>query len=185
MYNPFGISFAHDTIFVADVLGMVWLWSKDGLYLGRLLNDAEPGRPWDAYAMHAEIQGPVTLVTNDAGQLLMIVNDTGAHVYEVTLPTLETLPATSVEVTPAMAAAALRWDPDGPIPVAGSILEMRTSTNNVLISWHTNAAALALQSALTVTGAWNNVTGARQTNAELFTVTIPRSAVRRFYRLTK
>jgi len=185
MYNPFGISFSHDTIFAADVLGMVWLWSKDGLYLGRLLHDAEPGRPWDEFAIHAEIQGPVTLFTNEAtGKLMMIVNDTGAHVYEVTLPTLEPLTPATVTLTSEAAALALPWDPDSPPPIAGSLLNVRLTNGLAQISWHMNAASMTLESAATPSGPWTGISIPRTTNGENVSVSVT-TVGRRFYRLRK
>ena len=185
MYNPFGISFSHDTIFAADVLGMVWLWSKDGLYLGRLLNDAEPGRPWDEFAVHAEVQGPVTLYTNEVtGKLMMIVNDTGAHVYEVTLPTLQTIETNTVTLTAEAAASARPWDPDLPPPIAGSLLNVRLSNGVAQISWHTNAALMTLESATTATGRWASVSAPRATNGENVSVSIT-TTEHGFYRLRK
>ena len=186
MYNPYGISVSHETVFAADVLGMVWTWSTDGLYLGRLLRDAEPGRTWDEFAVHVEIQGPVTLFTNaSTGKLYMIVNDTGAHVYEVTLPTLQSLAPVTVNITPQMTAAARPWDPDKSIPTAGSLLNARTSGTNLLISWHTNAASFVLQSASIATGAWTNVSATRTTNGDNVIATVPFSETGRFYRLFK
>jgi hypothetical protein len=186
MYNPFGLSFSHDTLFAADVLGMVWAWSADGLYLGRLLHDAEPGRVWDEYAIHVEIQGPVTMFTNTASRkLYMVVNDTGAHVYEVTLPTLEQLPPLSVNLAPETAARARTWDPDASIPVAGSVLSAMNGGDDVTLSWHTNAGLFTLQSASTATGTWSAVTAPRVTNGATISVNVPRSSVRRFYRLMK
>jgi hypothetical protein len=184
MYNPFGISISHSTLFAADVLGMVWLWSTDGLYLGRVLHDAEPGRTWDEYAVHAEIQGPVTLFTNEATErLYMIVNDTGAHAYEVALPALQTLPANSVSLTAAMSAQAQPWDPDEPIPKAGSEITVQRSGTNVVLSWHSNAASMALQSAVSPSGPWATITPARITNGAAISVTLPSSTARQFYRL--
>jgi hypothetical protein len=186
MYNPFALSVSHGTVFAADVLGMVWTWTSDGLYLGRLLNDAEPDRPWDEYAVHVEVRGPVTLFTNaTTGKLYLIVNDTGAHVYEVSLPTLQPLPATAVNVLAADANAARAWDPDGSIPMAGSVLGSAFSGTNLVISWHTNAGALSLQSAAAVTGIWANVSAARQTNGATISVVVPSSGARRFYRLIR
>jgi hypothetical protein len=128
----------------------------------------------------------VTLFTNaTTGKLYMIVNDTGAHIYEVTLPTLQPFPPVSVDITPQMIAATRPWDPDKSIPVAGSLLNARTSGTDLLISWHTNAASLSLQSASIVTGTWTTVTATRQTNNDTVTVTLPPSGARQFYRLFK
>lgn len=185
MYNPFGISASHNAIFAADVLGMVWVWSADGLYLGRLLNDAEPGRTWDEYAIHAEVNGPVMLYTNaSTGKLYMIINDTGAHVYEVRLPAINTLPPSSVTLLPEMAGSSRKWDPDGRIPVAGSLLSVWQVGDALELSWHTNAAAMTLQFAAKYPGSWTNVTGIRQTNGERISVGIPLSVGQRsFFRL--
>jgi hypothetical protein len=184
MYNPFGISVSHGAVFTADVLGMIWLWSTDGLYLGRLLHDAEPGRTWDEYAVHAELQGPVTLFTNAAtGKLYMIVNDTGAHAYEVTLPSLQPLAAGAVQLTAAMSAQARAWDPDDRIPIAGSLLEVSRAGASLILSWHTNAASMALQSATLPSGPWTTITPARTTNGVTISVTVPVVTARQFYRL--
>lgn len=185
MYNPFGISFSHDTIFAADVLGMIWLWSKDGLYLGRLLHDAEPGRLWDELAIHAEIQGPVTLFTNEAvGKMFMIVNDTGAHVYEVTLPALQPLETNTITLTPEAGSAAMRWDPDSPPPLAGSLLNVQRSGGVAQISWHTNAASMTLEGAFNPNGPWTTINAARTTNGQNVSVSVT-AVGRRFYRLRK
>jgi hypothetical protein len=186
MYNPFGISVSHGTIFAADVLGMVWTWTTDGLYLGRLLHDAEPGRAWDEYAIHAEVQSAVTLVTNTAtGKLYMILNDTGAHVYEVTLPNVQPLAPLPLDVTPEILANARPWDPDGPVPVPGSFLTVTNGGATVKVSWHTNAGSFVLQSGLNATGTWNTLLVPRQTNGETISVLLPKSSPQRFYRLLK
>ena len=186
MYNPYGISVSHGAVFAADVLGMIWLWSTDGLYLGRLMHDAEPGRPWDEYAVHAELQGPVTLFTNQAtAKLYMIVNDTGAHAYEVTLPSLQALSSPTVNLSAAMRAQARPWDPDGRIPIAGSMLTARRSGPNLLLSWHTNAASMSLQSAAVALGPWTTITPVRSTNGDTVTATLPAPVTRQFFRLIK
>ena len=186
MYNPYGVSVSHGTAFVADVLGMIWLWSNEGLYLGRLLHDAEPGRPWDEFAIHAEIQGPVTLFTNAASEkLCMVVNDTGAHIYEVTLPSLVSLPVSVIALTPTARVQARAWDPDERPPVPGSQLSVRLAQTNVLISWHTNAAAMTLQSSAAPTGVWVNATAPRFTNEDSVYVTVPLPSARQYYRLLR
>jgi hypothetical protein len=184
MYNPFGVSVSHGTAFVADVLGMIWLWSNEGLYLGRLLHDAEPGRRWDEFAIHAEIQGPVTLFTNAATEkLYMVVNDTGAHIYEVTLPSLVNLPASAIELTPSAPQQVRAWDPDERPPVPGSQLSVRLEQTDVVISWHTNAASMTLQSSTAPTGTWVNATAPRFTNGDSVQVTVPLPSPRQYYRL--
>lgn len=184
MYNPYGITVSHNAIFVADVLGMIWTWSSDGLFLGRLSHDAEPGRTWDEYAIHVELQGPVTLFTNQAtGKLYLIVNDAGAHIYELTLPSLEALPATSVSMTPEIASRVRARDPDLSAPLAGSALLVTHADTNVVISWHTNAGGLVLQSSAGIGPPWTTHSESRTTNGENVTVTLPRSSERRFFRL--
>jgi len=187
MYNPFGLTISHSTIFAADVLGMVWLWSDDGLYLGRLLNDAEPGQVWDEYAIHVEVNGPVTLFTNQAaGKLYMIVNDTGAHVYEVTLPQTQVLPSAALNFTADLAASARAWDPDGRIPIPGSVLSARRNGGLLEISWHTNAASMTLQSAGQLPpSSWANVTAVRQTNGPTVTVPVPAGPATSYFRLVQ
>jgi hypothetical protein len=54
---------------------------------------------------------------------------------------------------------------------------------NVILSWHTNAGGLILQSSSTIPGTWSTVSALRVTNGETVSVTLPRSAARRFYRL--
>lgn len=185
-YNPFGISFSHDTLFVADVLGMVWTWSAEGLYLGRLLHDAEPGRPWDEYAVHVELQAPVTLYTNEwSGKLHMVVNDTGAHVYDVNLPALERLPAVGVTLISGDVAHARRWDPDMSVPAAGSWITISNFGPNIRLSWHTNAASFVVQSAPAIIGPWTTITASRVTNGAMVTATVPRTSTRRFYRVAR
>jgi hypothetical protein len=185
MYNPFGISVSHGAIFAADVLGMIWTWSTDGLYLGRLLHDAEPGRLWDEFAIHAEIQGPATLFTNAAtGKLYLIVNDTGSHIYEVKLPTINPLATNTVVLTAAQANLVARWDPDERPPIAGSRLLAQRGANALRLSWHTNAAAMTLQFTTNLNAAWTNVLDAAvSTNADRVEATVPVMPPRRFFRL--
>jgi hypothetical protein len=183
MYNVFGLSYSHDSLFAMDVLGMAWLWSKDGLYLGRLLNDAEPDQTWDAYAIHAEVQGAATLFTNAlTGKLYMIVNDTGANVYEVTLPKIQAIAPAQVVLSSANAAAARAWDPDLSPPRPITLSATRVG-NSVVLSWPSTAGSTPLQSATSITGAWNNVSATKTTNFGSIQTVISPAAARRFYRL--
>jgi hypothetical protein len=173
-------------LFASDVLGMTWLWTDEGLYLGRLLNDAEPGRIWDEYAVHAEVQGAVSLVTNAAtGKLYMVVNDTGAHVYEVSLPRIQNLQSSPIALTAEAAAAAVPWDPDESPPDAGTALTSQLTADQFRLSWPLRSAAMTLQAAPAVTGAWSTVTTSRVTNGETVTVTLPAANARRFFRLSE
>jgi len=184
MYNPFGISYRHDTLFVADVLAVVWVWSSDGLYLGRLYNDTNPGKVWNEYAIHVEVQGPVTLFTDPAdGKLYSVVNDTGALVHEVLLPHLEKLPSVTIPVSPAQLVNARPWDPDSGVPVPGSLLTTARTNDSLVITWHTNALGMTLQGANSVTGPWTTVTAPRTIEGETVTVSLPRESSRSFYRL--
>jgi hypothetical protein len=184
MYNPFGISYRHDTLFVADVLAVVWVWSSDGLYLGRLYNDTNPGKVWNEYAIHVEVQGPVTLFTDPAdGKLYSVVNDTGALVHEVLLPHLEKLPSVTIPVSSEQLVNARPWDPDSGVPIPGSLLTTARTNDTLVITWHTNALGMTLQGANFVTGPWSTVTASRTIEGETVTVSLPPGSSRSFYRL--
>jgi hypothetical protein len=184
MYNPFGITYAQDTLFAADVLGVVWVWSSDGLYLGRLYNDTNPGKVWDEYAVQVEVQGPMTLFTDEAAQRLYgVINDTGALVHEVKLPALHKLPEMAIHVTAEQLAGVRPWDPDHGVPVAGSVLKTTVAGGSVTVSWHTNALGMNLQSAGSVTGTWTTVTAPKSIDGNSVRVSLPAGEAPAFYRL--
>ena len=112
MYHPFELAGHVDGfVFVPDTLGNVWAWTDTGLYLGRLYNDP-PGMNRDSILV--ELVG--SYVYKLAGKLYSFVGDHGVNVHEIKMPPLTPLAAGKVTVTPAMAAAAKPWDPDGPPP---------------------------------------------------------------------
>ena len=116
MYYPgWGIAGSVDGInYVADALSQVWAWTDDGLYLGRLYNDNVAGAVYDANGIYVELTGSFAYKVN--GKTYILTGDHGVSVHEVVIPKLTPLDAGTVTLTPAMAAAAKPWDPDGPPP---------------------------------------------------------------------
>ena len=57
MYYPASLSGVDgDFLFVLNTMGMVWVWHKDGLYVGRLYHDTGMGQA-DDQAIYGEVQG--------------------------------------------------------------------------------------------------------------------------------
>jgi hypothetical protein len=120
MYYPgWGIAGPLDgIIYVADTLSQVWMWTDDGLYLGAPYNNgfqSGSGKPvFDANGVHVELIG--VHVYKVDGKTYILAGDHGVSVHEVHIPKLTPLDAGTLTLTPAMAAAAEPWDPDGPPP---------------------------------------------------------------------
>ena len=107
-----------DFLFVLDTLGMVWVWHKDGLYVGRLYHDTGAGK-MDDQSIYGEVQelrlsDPGTI--RQAGKLYSLVTAAGPGVHEVSLPKVQRLTGEPVTVTGEQAARARPWDPDGAAP---------------------------------------------------------------------
>ena len=116
MYNPVSLSGeAGGALFVADALGVVWVWNTDGLYLGKLYHGPEDREP-DPDGLYIELQRSVIDVDAATGKIYSIVTDNGASVHEVDLPELRPVAGVAVKVSPGQAARAKPWDPDGADP---------------------------------------------------------------------
>jgi len=112
MYHPWRLAGREDGfVFVPDTLQNVWAWTDKGLYLGPLYRD--PSR-MDRDSIHVELVG--SYVYKVGGKLYSCVGDHGVNVHEIKMPKLVPIDAGAITVTPAMAAAAKPWDPDGPGP---------------------------------------------------------------------
>jgi hypothetical protein len=116
MYHPCHLAgVAGGAVFVTDTLGPVWVWSQDGLYLGRLFHDYQSGIE-DDQVLYGETQATGVFTDPATGHIYSVANDTGAHIHRVILPTLTPLTAPAVRLTAALAAGITAWDPDGKIP---------------------------------------------------------------------
>jgi hypothetical protein len=116
MYYPASLSgTAGDFLFVLDTMGMVWVWHKDGLYLGRLYHDTGLGQ-MDDQSIYCEIQGSSIYHDPRTGKAYSLVVDTGTTFHEVVLPKVARLAGEPVTVSVPQAARARPWDPDGVAP---------------------------------------------------------------------
>ena len=104
-----------DFLFVLDTMGMVWVWHKDGLYVGRLYHDTGAGK-MDDQSIYGEVQRAAIWRDRQLGKLYSLVCAAGAGVHEVFLPTVERLAGEPVTVTGPQVAQARPWDPDGVPP---------------------------------------------------------------------
>ena len=120
MYHPVALAGAAEgTVFVTDTLGPVWLWNADGLFLGHIFHDNQSGLPPTALdqALYGEIQATLLFRHPQTGKLYHLAAGTESHIHEVTLPKTEPVRPSKVTLTPAQAAAARPWDPDGVMPL--------------------------------------------------------------------
>jgi hypothetical protein len=116
MYYPAALAGADgDFLFVLDTMGMVWVWHKDGLYVGRLYHDTGSGQ-MDDQSIYGEVQSATIFRDRHMGKLYSLICAAGAGVHEVFLPKAERLAGGPVKVTGAEAAQARPWDPDGVAP---------------------------------------------------------------------
>ncbi len=114
MYNPISLSgVAGGAVFLADAMGVVWVWDADGLYLGRLYNGPDD-RKADQNSMYVEMQG--ANVIRHLGRTWLMANDCGTSVHEVHMPQRVPVAPGTVVVDAALAAHAVPWDPDGVTP---------------------------------------------------------------------
>ena len=129
MYYPNPARTVNHTVFVPDTFAQMWVWTDDGLYLGRLYNEQWEGK-LDANSIFVELTGAFVYAID--GQLYACTGDHGVSVHQVELPPLTPVKGPALTVTPEMAAAAKPWDPDGPVPekkpvyVAQSIYDYQT-----------------------------------------------------------
>jgi hypothetical protein len=127
MYYPgWGVAGPVDgVIYLADTLGQVWSWTTDGLYLGAIYNDpvAKP-MIMNADSILVELIG--TFVYKVNGKTYILTGDHGVSVHEVILPKFTPVDAGTLTLTPAMAAAAKPWDPDGPPPGKRPVQRIRS-----------------------------------------------------------
>jgi hypothetical protein len=124
MYNPIMIAgAAGDAVFVADAMAVVWVWHKEGLYLGRLYNDTGSGIA-DADTIYMEQQGTEIYTDRTSGKIYSIANDTGGTIHEVKLPQITPVDAGTVRLTDALVARVQPWDPDGVAPTEKPTITM-------------------------------------------------------------
>jgi len=117
MYNPIMIGgVAQDCIFVSDAMTMVWVWHKDGLYVGRLFPDTASGY-MGPDGIFVELQGMGIHEDKKTGKVYTLVNDTACAVHEVLLPKFRSFDAGKVALTTEVANQAIPWDPDGVDPL--------------------------------------------------------------------
>ena len=116
MYYPgWGLAGSVDGIsYFADTMSQVWAWTDDGLFLGNLYR--EGGNNFDANSLAVELIGSFVYKIND--KTVILTGDHGVSVHEVKIPKLTPIDLGTVTLTPAAAAAAKPWDPDGPAPGA-------------------------------------------------------------------
>ena len=116
MYYPAALSgVAGDFLFILDTMGMVWVWQKDGLYVGRLYHDTALGQ-MDDQSIYCEIQSSSIYRDPHSGKVYSMVVDTGTTFHEVALPETRPLAGGSVTLSARQAAGAKPWDPDGVAP---------------------------------------------------------------------
>ncbi len=124
MYNPISLGgVAKDAVFAADAMGVVWVWSTDGFYLGQLFNGPENKKP-DEYSLYIELQG-VNIVSTPDGKLYCVANDCGTSVQEIKLPKTQSLKGPAITVTAEQAAKIKPWDPDGVMPTSKPVYHVR------------------------------------------------------------
>ena len=116
MYYPASLAGADgDFLFVLDTLGMMWVWHKDGLYVGRLYHDTGAGK-MDDQSIYGEVQSASIFRDPQTKKLYSLVCAAGASIHEILLPKVERLTGEPVAVTGPQAAQARLWDPDGVAP---------------------------------------------------------------------
>ena len=114
MYNPISLAgFADDAVFAADAMAVVWVWDKEGLYLGRLYNGPD-NHAQDSNSMYIEMQS--ANVVSTGGKTYLVANDTGVSVHELKLPARRRFSAPPVHLSAEQARQARPWDPDGVMP---------------------------------------------------------------------
>src|SRR5262249_3151533 len=72
-------------VYVPDTVDQMWVWTKDGLFLGRLYHERWEGI-FDANTVYIELLAG--FVYKDNGKTYVMAGDHGVSVHEVTLPTL-------------------------------------------------------------------------------------------------
>ena len=113
MYYPASLAgIAGDFLFVLDTMGMVWVWHKDGFYVGRLYHDTGLGQ-MDDQSIYCEIQSSSIYHDPRTGKVYSMVVDTGTTFHEIALPKTRPLAGERVTLSAGQAAAAKPWDPDG------------------------------------------------------------------------
>jgi len=114
MYNPISLAgVAEDAVFAADAMAVVWVWDRDGLYLGRLYNGPD-NHAQDGNSMYIEMQS--ANVVNSGGKTYLVANDTGVSVHEIKLPARRRFSGAPVGLSADQARQARPWDPDGVMP---------------------------------------------------------------------
>jgi FlgD Ig-like domain len=113
MYYPgWGLAGSVNGIdYYADTFSQVWAWTDSGLYLGPLY---DAGKNFTPNRLAVELIGSFVYKIN--GKTYILSGDHGVYVHEVVEPKLTPIDGGTIELTPAMAAAAKPWDPDGPLP---------------------------------------------------------------------
>ena len=101
MYHPTGVSGkAGDEIFVADTLGPLWVWHTDGLFIGHLFTDHQPGDkvPVDQ-ELYGEIQSTFVFKHPQTGKIYHVGAGTETRIHEIIMPPVERLSSSSVTLT--------------------------------------------------------------------------------------
>ena len=116
IYHPVHLAGeAEGALFIADTLGMAWVWTTDGYFLGGLFNGpGVTGEP--SLGVFGEIQSMNVWTDPQSQDIYLAFSDTGNSIHRVTLPEITAISGGTVRVTPAQAAAAEPWDPDGRAP---------------------------------------------------------------------
>src|SRR5208283_2549132 len=110
MYHPAALSgVAGGADNVIDTLGPMWVWNRDGLFLGHVFHDFGEGVQ-DDQTLYGEIQATTVYADPTSGKIHSIANDTGAHIHEIILPKLTPILAGTVTLTADQASTAQPWD---------------------------------------------------------------------------
>ncbi len=119
MYHPMSVSgISGDLIFVPDTLGPLWVWHRDGLFLGHLFKDHQAGEqdlPIDQES-YGEIQSTFVFTHPQTGQAYHIGCGNETRVHALIPPVVQRLASQPIILTPEQARSAKPWDPDGLAP---------------------------------------------------------------------
>ncbi len=114
MYYPWTVETdINGFCFVNDCISQTWVWTDTGLYIGHLYHDPRK-QIRDGNSVFVESIGGYTYKID--GKVYNFMGDHGVFVHQVNLPHLTPIRGGSITITPAMAAQAKPWDPDGPPP---------------------------------------------------------------------
>lgn len=129
MYYPWTVETdINGFCFVNDCISQTWVWTDHGLYIGHLYHDPRK-QIRDGNSVFVESIGGYTYQID--GQVYNFMGDHGVFVHRVHLPKLTPISGGAIAITPAMAAAAKPWDPDGPPPGKRPVYVARSIWNFV------------------------------------------------------